>query len=276
MPRKSKKKPAQEPVPGQQTEQPPASAPAAEPIMKIAQPVPSEIKPITAEPAETNPTAALSEAKIAEVAPQLEPTAAPDPEKIAAGTITTAAATILPSIQPKEEIVTLKPIETNNILAKTNAPVTAIERQPIYGAIPKRELPKETDPNQMTDELRNAVMKLKHPRADVKIEWIAWISGMNNASAAVPSLIRLLTDQEDTVRSNTAWGLGRIGKDAKTAVPFLLDALNDRCSDVRRFAAMALGEIGDPSAIGPLNALAKMDKDWTLRQTIGTALKKLR
>jgi HEAT repeat protein len=236
------------------------------------QPATSETRPVAEKPVGTNPTTAPAESKNAEVAAQPEPTATSDPGKSTEGTAATAAA---PPIQSKEEAGALRSLETDNVLAKANVMAAATERQPVSGITQKRKLPPEIDPNNMTDELKDAVAKLKHPRTDVKIEWIAWISSMKNASAAVPSLIRLLNDQEDSVRSNAAWGIGKMGEDAKDAVPFLLDALNDRCCDVRLFAATALGEIGDPSAIGPLGTLARVDKDWTLRRAVKDALRKL-
>ena len=312
MTRKSKKKPTQEPDPGQQTEQPPASIPAAEPIMKTEQPAPNGTEPAVENPAETNSIAAPAEAKTAEVVTQPDTHIALDPGKTAmdvipstqisekvigenASAVTTEPETALPTASgngdekkdpPIEEEIkktaasvetnALKHFETGSVLTEFNMLAAATRRQPVFGIMPKKELPPETDLKTMAPELKDAVTNLKHARADVKIEAMFWISSMKDASAAVPSLIRLLNDQEDSVRSNAAWGIGRIGKDAKEAVPFLLDALNDRCCDVRRFAATALGEIGDLLAVEPLKTLAKIDKDWMLRRAVEAALRKLR
>jgi hypothetical protein len=312
MPRKSKKKPAQEPVPEQKTEQPPASIPAAEPIMKTEQLAPNGTEPLAEKPAETNSIAAPAEAKTAEVAIQPDTHIALDPRKTAmdttipsaqigekvidehASAAATEPETAPPTVSENEnekkdppieedvkktaasiETSTLKHLETGSILTGVNMLAAATGRQQIFGITPKRALPPETDPSTMAPELKDAVTKLKHARVDVRIEAMFWISSMKDASAAVPSLIRLLNDKDDSVRSNAAWAIGRIGKDANVALPFLLDALDDRCCDVRRFAATALGEIGDQSATEPLNTLAKTNKDWMLRQAINAALKKL-
>jgi len=310
MPRKSKKKPAQEPVPEHKTEQPPASSPAAEPIMKPAQPALSETKPTAETPAETNPVAAPAETKTAEAPAQTEAHSSLEPEGTAmeipltqvsgrANGETASTTIIEPKTTPiistgngndgKDTIMeetrkaaapigigALKSLEIDSILIEANKLAITTGRQPIFGTAFKRTSPLEADPSAMAPELRDAVVKLRHARPDIRLDGISRIGSMKDAAAAVPSLIRLLNDPDDYIRSNAAWAIGRIGKDVKAAVPFLIDALNDGCCDVRQFAATALGEIGDSSAIESLEVLARIDRDWMLKRAIGAALKKLK
>ncbi|MHC4537808.1 MAG: HEAT repeat domain-containing protein [Planctomycetota bacterium] len=77
----------------------------------------------------------------------------------------------------------------------------------------------------------------------------------------ITELIAQLGDENDTVRRDAAWNLGRIA-DSKTqsfvkeAVQPLLKALVDKSPYVRTYAASALGKIGDIIALQPLiNAL---------------------
>ena len=65
------------------------------------------------------------------------------------------------------------------------------------------------------------------------------------AHAAVSSLIQLLADESDSVRTAAAGALGAIAD--PTAVPALIAALKDTHPDVRANAATALGAIGAPA-----------------------------
>ncbi|VVB73226.1 HEAT repeats [uncultured archaeon] len=174
-----------------------------------------------------------------------------------------------------DRVGTLRSLDMDGVLAEANRFAVATGRRPILGALKRTPLP-EKDISEMEPELKEAVVKLRHARIDVKLDGISRIGNMKDAAAAVPALVRLLNDQDENVRFNAAWAIGKIGKGVKEAAPFLMDALNDACCDVKRASATALGEIGDPSAISHLETLANIDRDWTLRHAIGAALKKLK
>src|SRR5207253_1567306 len=112
------------------------------------------------------------------------------------------------------------------------------------------------------------------------------------ASAAVPSLTRLLEDRSTVECYVAATALGRIGPGAKDAVPSLIDMLQD--TGVRKFpydrallpvfstpyeaipagtAATALGEIG-PAAKAALPALQAV-KDQRIADTVRLAIRQI-
>jgi HEAT repeat protein len=80
---------------------------------------------------------------------------------------------------------------------------------------------------------------------------------------AVEGLRGLLKERKESVRSEVAMSLGRIGPDAEAAVPDLIPLLGDGSARVRREASTALGLIGPP-AIEPLIA-ASRDRDVIIR-----------
>jgi hypothetical protein len=61
--------------------------------------------------------------------------------------------------------------------------------------------------------------------------------------AAVPSLVKLLTSDEEGLRNSACIGLGGIGPSAKSALLQLKIALADPSSNVRGFARMAIAKI---------------------------------
>src|SRR5262245_11457695 len=76
------------------------------------------------------------------------------------------------------------------------------------------------------------------------------------AKAAVgPLAEKALTDQRPEVRLQATIALGEIGPDAKPAVPTLIKLLADPFESVRSTAAFALGRIGDKSATEALGKL---------------------
>jgi HEAT repeat protein len=87
----------------------------------------------------------------------------------------------------------------------------------------------------------------------------------------ITELITQLGDENDSVRRDTAWNLGKIA-DSKTAQSFikeaakpLIQALADKNPGVRTYAASALGKIGDLTALQPLiNALEDSDPNVRL------------
>ncbi len=88
---------------------------------------------------------------------------------------------------------------------------------------------------------------------------------------AVPHLIISLGDKNVSVRENAAWALGEIKH--STAVPTLGKVLNDENEYVyvRTKAAEALGKIGDPDAIRHLIKALK-DKDREVKKKVTWAL----
>ena len=95
------------------------------------------------------------------------------------------------------------------------------------------------------------------------------------ARSAVPALIAALK-KDRLVRKNAALALGQIGPEARDAVPALSDALGDSEWAVRRQAALALGQIG-PEARKAIPALQKVsrDPDLLVRQAAQKALKQI-
>ena len=76
-------------------------------------------------------------------------------------------------------------------------------------------------------------------------------------TAAVPALVRALSDADPKRRAEAAWLLGRIGPGAKQAVPALVNALSDPLPSVQKAASRALGQIG-PDAAEAVEALMQL------------------
>jgi HEAT repeat protein len=97
------------------------------------------------------------------------------------------------------------------------------------------------------------------------------------ARAAVPALIEALKGKDTLVRAHAALALGRIGPQASPAVPVLTELLGDPEWTVRRQAALALGRIGSEArmAIPGLEKLGH-DPDQLVRQAAQEALPMVR
>lgn len=98
----------------------------------------------------------------------------------------------------------------------------------------------------------------------------------SEARSAVPSLIEALK-KDSLVRQQAARAPGQIGPDAREAVPALSAALEDSAWAVRRQAALALGRIG-PDARPALPKLQKLGRDPEplVRRAAQEALKRIR
>ena len=159
--------------------------------------------------------------------PATQPTAPPD---TAPGTLTPTsvpATTTPPATQPPMTTVpptTLRPAPTTT--AATLPPPT----RPPAPAIP--------------EEVTELMGGLSQP--DPNARWKA-AEALGNlgprASAAVPALIDLLGDRQETVRWRTAEALGKIGPDARAAVPALVRGLSET-GLLATESAKALGRIG--------------------------------
>jgi HEAT repeat protein len=89
---------------------------------------------------------------------------------------------------------------------------------------------------------------------------------------SVADFERMLHDPNPTTQAQGAYGLGRLGPEARSAVPSLIEALK-KDPPVRRNAALALGEIGpDARAAVPALCEALKDSEWMVRWQAAQAL----
>jgi HEAT repeat protein len=101
------------------------------------------------------------------------------------------------------------------------------------------------------------------------------LGGMRGSAKSVtPQLVLLLKDPAPSVRSGAALGLGMISKSSDSAVPQLIPLLKDAEPSVRRSAASGLGRIGKSakSAVPQLIPLLEDSDRWTrcsAAQTLG-------
>jgi len=118
---------------------------------------------------------------------------------------------------------------------------------------------------------------LQDPSSTVQAQGAFGLSRLGaEARDAVPALIACL-QSETIVRQNAALALGAIGPDAKEAVPALTKLLQDPEWTVRRHAALALGEIG-PAAQESMPALSKLKQDHQslVRKAAEEAIRRIR
>jgi HEAT repeat protein len=100
------------------------------------------------------------------------------------------------------------------------------------------------------DASRVALAGLRDPVAIVKVSAAGAILSLP-AEERSRNLIPLLSDEDEFVRRETAYALGKT--ESRTAVPPLVELLlNDKLDSVRGAAVVALGEIRDETAVAPL------------------------
>jgi HEAT repeat protein len=87
----------------------------------------------------------------------------------------------------------------------------------------------------------------------------------------------MLRSDDPAVQAQGAYGLSRLGPEARPAVHALIAALKEKTTLVRERAALALGQIG-PDARAAVPALAEVlrDPDHLVRKAAQEALPKLR
>jgi len=118
---------------------------------------------------------------------------------------------------------------------------------------------------------RNAALVL----IELRGEWTG--KRIVDTRAAVPALIKALTDRDADVRAWSAHALAELGPDAAEAVPALIKLLKDPSEGPRNTSAIALGGIG-PRASKAIPALTKAleDESADLRSFAAAAIKRIR
>jgi HEAT repeats len=97
------------------------------------------------------------------------------------------------------------------------------------------------------------------------------VGGRARAGVSVEDLCRaVVEDPSYKVKVSAALTLGKIGGPA--AVPALIKALSDANNSVRGIAAQSLGKIGDSAAVDPLKDLVRRESDSFVKSQAAAAL----
>ena len=112
------------------------------------------------------------------------------------------------------------------------------------------------------DDLDSLLESLKDEDSHVRIFTIDSIVDNQNNKKAVPTLIKMLSQDVQEVRTKITWALGKIGE--LSAVESLVEALKDEYWEVRRNALRSLGEL---MALDAIPAIVKKleDLNWEVR-----------
>ncbi|MCG3226654.1 MAG: HEAT repeat domain-containing protein [Candidatus Heimdallarchaeota archaeon] len=119
------------------------------------------------------------------------------------------------------------------------------------------------------DDINRLIESLKDEDPHLRIFTINSIADNKDREEAIPILIKLLYDDESSVRSRAAWALGKIG--SLKAMSELLELITDQDKDVRKSVVRALGDIQAFDAI-PEIVKALEDEDWEVRAETAVVL----
>lgn len=162
--------------------------------------------------------------------------------------------------------------QTEAEMAKLTASVEALESQVTVSSQPS-QIAENVEPVSVVEHVaafeERTGMVLEKGLREAVLGWLEDKPGYGDKVAefgddAVPVLVAIMSgelkidgDKSALMRFVAANYLG----DTKSSVAVLplIDALGDPWFNVRRCAALALGKLGDPSAIAPLEELAKND-----------------
>ena len=123
--------------------------------------------------------------------------------------------------------------------------------------------------------LNTLVFLLKSEDAEIRENAVSALRELGlTAHDAIPAIIPLLSDQNETTGRIAAWALYTAGTPPETAVPLLVSALkNSPLAGVRNSAAWTLGLYGPAAqAAGPALQAALQDKDPDVREAAQKAL----
>ena len=148
----------------------------------------------------------------------------------------------------------IDPLDALPIVDRTSASVTAAN--PAGNADPAHTLQRLGSRLDNAIKNRNIVPPIK-PRDEWDTSEIVADSLGRIGAAAVPPVVKQLSDPDPKIRIQAARILAKIGPDASSSVTDLTKLLNDDNSEVRKAAARALGQIG-PAAENSVEALLDM------------------
>jgi HEAT repeat protein len=105
---------------------------------------------------------------------------------------------------------------------------------------------------------------------------LAFQAALGQETAAIATLLSLLSDQKSNVRSSTVRALGQLGNSSPEVVSALLSLLSDQKSNVRSSTVRALGQLGNssPEVVSALLSLL-IDQDSDVRSSAVQALVQL-
>ncbi|MCE7742778.1 MAG: HEAT repeat domain-containing protein [Candidatus Heimdallarchaeota archaeon] len=112
------------------------------------------------------------------------------------------------------------------------------------------------------DDMTSLLESLLDEDSYVRIFTLDSIVDNQNKQLALPTLVKMLQEDVEEVRSKTAWALGKIGD--RKAADSLITALKDEFWEVRRNSARSLGELMFLEAI-PALVQTLEDINWEVR-----------
>mgnify|MGYP000612995980 CR=1 FL=1 len=122
------------------------------------------------------------------------------------------------------------------------------------------------DAGQLFDEKRLACITQSSSEDEesvVRVRVAEALGTREEADLVLPTLFKLIEDEDEVVRRTAADSMGNIG--SSDAVPALCNALHDKDDTVRSHAAEALGEIGSDDSAKALVDAFLHDDDYNVR-----------